>query len=133
MKMIVNYPPNYHKIIKVIPAVRQNNHIVFTYGDTLYNPSGSEIPRDLLAHELVHVEQQGDDPEGWWDRFLAEPDFRFHQELVAYRKQYKYAQKHYTRKVKMLVLDHIANSIAGGMYGQRYTYKNAKELIRNAG
>lgn len=131
MKISNNYPPNYKTIVQVIPKVAQIETIVFTYGDTLYNPAGGDISADLMAHESVHADQQGSNPEAWWQRYLADPEFRFHQEKVAYQKQYKYAQKHYTRRSKILVLDHIANSIAGGMYGERYTYKEAKEMIKN--
>ena len=62
---------------------------VWTYGDTIYNPHDGVIDDFLLAHETVHMYQQGGSPSSWWDNYLSNPTFRFNQELEAYRVQFR--------------------------------------------
>ena len=78
MKIIRDYPPN----IEAIRAEFElNPRVVFTYGETIYNPGGGKITDDLMVHEETHAKQQGDDPGAWWDRYLVDVDFRLNQEV----------------------------------------------------
>ena len=103
----------------------------FTYGDTIFNPSGNPIDASLMAHEATHQVQQGDEPEKWWDRYLTDKQFRFEQELQAYRVQYKTMQqmmKDRNRLAKLLV--NIASDLSGSLYGNMCTLQEAIGLIR---
>lgn len=116
MKISNTYPPNYEKITAVL-NIKGIRGIIFTYGDTIYNPSKIDIPPDLMVHEEVHMRQQKNDPDKWWNQYLSDPDFRFKQELEAYRAQYKFAKEFYGRKQLRSLLDHIANTLSGPIYG----------------
>lgn len=132
MKIIQGYPPNINKIRGHFDL--SNKSVVFTYGDTLYNPSGAEIPRNLEIHEGTHAEQQGITEEGikeWWNRYLADKDFRLEQEVEAYRNQYKYIVEHGAdRNTKRDFLRHIAQDLSGPIYGHIVSFEKAKELIK---
>lgn len=106
---------------------------IWAYGDTIYNPGGFPISYDLVAHETVHGARQGDDPEGWWVRYLEDPEFRFKEELVAYRAQYQFIKL--TNKDRELVaraLMNIARDLSGPMYGSICSFDEAVKAIRAA-
>src|SRR3990167_5904365 len=87
MKQINDYPPNIEQIRAAFPL---HKGIVFTYGDTIYNPDGGFIDQHLEAHEATHALQQAlIGVDRWWDRYIRDPVFRFRQELEAYRAQYQ--------------------------------------------
>ena len=95
MKVIQALPPNFEQIKAAIKIDDWDKWIkekgtVFTYGDTIYNPSDAKFPVHLLVHEGTHEKQQGSNPKEWWDKYLVDLEFRFEQELEAYSAQYKF-------------------------------------------
>lgn len=132
MKIVNDYPPNYEQICEAFPEVRDSPNVVFTYGNELFVPNGSKtISKDLEAHENYHAEQQAiTSPEDWWDQYLIDSVFRAEQELGAYKRQYRYARRHYSKVVTKAILDHIATDLSGPMYGSIYIKAHAKRLIR---
>lgn len=129
MKIVNKYPPNFKEICKVIPGAEQNG-IVFTYGDTLYNPSKSVIEDHLEAHELVHMKQQKETgAEEWWAEYLKNPKFRLEQELEAYRAQYQLVYKIYGRQNAVFVLKQISDDLSSAMYGNILSRKQARKEI----
>lgn len=128
MKVLYQLPPNYEDICSHIPAVRKTKTIVFTYGDTVYVPSGQPMPDDLAAHEAVHVERQSN-PAEWWAKYLVDVQFRLDEELAAYRVQYAYAVEHYGRDHRRALLTHMTKDLSGAMYGKLITRKEAIALI----
>jgi hypothetical protein len=128
MKILYELPPNYEDICNHIPAVRKSKTIVFTYGDTVYVPSGQPLHSDLEAHEQVHIDRQSNLAE-WWGRYLSDVQFRLDEELAAYRVQYAYALENYTRAHRRLLLTHISKDLSGAMYGKLITRKEAIKLI----
>ena len=129
-KISVHYPPNYETICKHIPAVRKNRNIVFTYGDTIYNPANNPLDAALLAHEQVHVDRQTD-PDAWWERYLTDVQFRLDEEVAAYRVQWQYAVANYGRADRRRLLQHITNDLSGAMYGKLISKYEAGNLITN--
>lgn len=130
MKIVKAHPPNYEQIIAAIPAVKSNSGIIFTYGDTLYVPSGVDIPDHLMAHEETHtVQQEAIGINEWWEQYLADPAFRLKQEVEAYRKQYRVLCQNYPRHARRFVLLHITADLAGSMYGGIVNKDEAKKLI----
>jgi len=127
-KVVKAYPPNYEEICSHIPAVRKTPTIVFTYGDTIYAPAGTDLSPDFLAHEETHVERQSN-PAEWWARYLVDVQFRLDEELAAYRAQYKYAVEHYSRANRRILLTHMTKDLSGAMYGKIITRKEAIALI----
>lgn len=125
------YPPNYKAIVAAIPAVKKNPNIVFAYDGALYNPAGNYLDPAFIAHELVHIERQGDKTDEWWAEYMADPMFRLKEELAAYRKQWQYAVEFYDRKSRRMTLAHCAKDLSGPMYGNLITKDRAIELIKN--
>lgn len=125
------YPPNYDAIVAAIPAVKGKVGIVFTYGDTVYAPGiRHALSADLLDHEATHYRQQqkvGID--NWWAEYLADKQFRFDQELEAYRVQWRTIAT-YNRADRKFLLNHIAKDLASSWYGNIVSSKaEAKDLI----
>jgi hypothetical protein len=130
MKIVEDYPPNYEEICKHF-KIRNNKYVVFTYGDTLYNPGGGHIAEDLKAHEQVHMQQQQTlGASQWWQIYLADPKFRLVQEVQAYRRQYNFS-KIYPRSNRRKLLRSISQDLSGPMYGNIVNYQTAKDLIEN--
>jgi len=133
MKIVKAYPPNYEEICNVIPGVRGNEGIVFTYGDTVYSPSTTDLVDHLHQHESVHVNQQkqmGRDE--WWAKYLVDADFRLQQEVQAYRVQYNLVAKRRNWRNTEALLSSIARDLSGEMYGNMLTYEEARKLITKA-
>lgn len=130
MKILNEKPPMLEDILGVGMNPNLDN-VIFTYGDTIYNPSGRYIPDYLIEHESVHTKQQGDDPDAWWDRYLRDPYFRLDQELDAYARQYWYTcQKVKDRNKRNLILIDIAKSVSGETYGNMVRQPYAMQEIK---
>ena len=127
MKISKDYPPNIDEIKKVLTP---SPGAVFTYGDTLYNPSNGIIDDPLMAHEEIHSLRQGKDPAGWWERYLKEPSFRLSEELRAYQEQYQVylLEGHERNKIAMFSYQ-LAKDLAGPMYGNVITVLEARQKI----
>lgn len=83
------YPPNYQLLVE---AFNPPKTTVFVYGDTIYNPSGEEVPPDVVVHERVHMRQQKEfaHPDLWYAQYIYDKKFRLEQEVEAYATQYKF-------------------------------------------
>ncbi len=64
----------------------------------------------------------------WWSRYFESPEFRLSQEVEAYRNQYAYIKKNYTRNHRKFLYKHIITSMVM-MYGNMVTESEAKKLI----
>lgn len=131
MKVIKEYPPNYDDIVAAIPEVADNKDVVFAYGDKIYAPrTKKKIPKDLRVHEEEHMRQQGDNPAGWWTRYLNDIEFRLSQEIEAYRSQYIYfVQKNHDINKRKKFLQGISKSLSGPLYGEIITQADAVRLL----
>lgn len=124
-------PPIYDECVRMF-GVSWDDGVIFTYGDTIHAKEGVELTGDVIAHELVHMEQQkGVGPERWWIRYLNDPGFRLRSETEAYRVQYMYALEHYNSKFRKRLLHHMAGAMAR-LYGGICTYDEALSLITSS-
>lgn len=129
MKILIEYPPNIDKIKARFPL---GKGVVFTYGDTIYNPDNGRIDDPLMDHEATHTLQQGKTPEMWWTRYLVDGDFRFVQELEAYQNQYqRFCFLVKDRNARARFLFNIARDLSSPMYGGICTQQEASAAIRN--
>ena len=129
MKIEINYPPNIEKIKERFDL--GNRSVVFTYGDTLYNPSGVTIPDHLIVHEQTHTKQQVD-PVAWWDRYLKDDAFRLSQELEAYRNQYQFVKGTVNNKnIAFSFLLSVAKDLSSELYGNIISMNEAVKKIEN--
>jgi hypothetical protein len=132
MKTIKAYPPNYEEICQAFPYVRERKTLVFTYGDIIYKPGKGVIPTHLRVHEVTHANQQGDDPAGWWKRYLEEPEFRLDQEVKAYRKQWEYIDRfNHNYWEKRELFEKITDDLSSEVYGNMISKAEAVRLISN--
>lgn len=125
-------PPNAEAIEKVFPGVTSGERpIFFCYGTTIFNPSGADIPLQIIAHEAVHSLRQSDwgHLEDWWYHYLYEPQFRYEQELAAHKWEYQFFRMLNNRHFSRQYLTGIAERLAGPLYGNMTTRIKAKRLI----
>lgn len=130
MKSVVAFPPNYDAICAAIPGVIERNNVVFTYGDTIYNPYNGAIEDHLDVHESVHMQQQfAIGVETWWDKYLSDTKFRLEQEVEAYSEQYRFVSKVYGLEPARGLLRDIATDLSSAMYGNILDRKQARKAI----
>jgi hypothetical protein len=132
MKIVAARPPNFDAIAAVFPEARQRG-VIFTFGDTLYNPAGGYVSAWLKAHEGVHYSRQTNHPpaiEQWWKRYLEDPEFRLAEEIPAHRAEWKaFASVHKDRNQRAAMLQSIARRLASPLYGELITFTKAKKEI----
>ena len=128
MKIVKDYPPNYDIIAKTFNL---HKGIIFTYGDKIYNPDNGNIDKPLLEHEKTHTKQQGNDIDGWWDKYLTSQEFRLSQELEAYQRQYRVAKNFYKNRNDVFnLLKKTAMDLSSDMYGNIIGFSEAMGLIK---
>lgn len=118
--IIVARPPNFDRIRQALPDADKPG-VIFAYGDDIYNPSGGTIPPALLAHEAVHCERQRPvecvGPEAWWDLYLTDAEFRYHEELLAHVAEYiSFAQTVADRNGRARLLQRTAQRLTAPLY-----------------
>jgi len=129
MKIIVDYPPNFELIKAAFPLVKEN---VFAYAPDIYNPNKNYLDPIVIKHEEVHIKQQGDNPEQWWQRYIVDSAFRFSQEAEAYQDQYKNLQKLTKGRTKLFNWLHtLAKDLSSPVYGSICSYQEAFEVIKS--
>lgn len=133
MNVVHGKPPNWDELLKFFPDANPMQ-LVVTYGDTIYlcQPHMKMYP-DLLAHEGTHVRQQTNMGAGaWWNRYYTENEFRFEQEIEAFRAQYLCRMKEVKDRNKLAqFLSERARCLSSPMYGSMVKYADAMKLIRN--
>lgn len=130
MKIIKDYPPNIKRIKEVFNL--DGYSPIFAYGDVIYSPKSTQLREDLIVHESVHQRQQGNDVEGWWNKYLIDASFRLSQEIEAYSTQYKfYCKLHKDRNTQNRFLVQIAMDLSSAMYGNIITVEDAYRQIKN--
>ena len=130
MKIKNAKPPIYDKILQA--GMTPTDNAIYTYGDTIYNPGGGVIPDHVVKHEETHSRQQGDDPDGWWGRYIGDDFFRIQQEVEAYANQYKFIcqiQKDRNRRDKVLrnMSTILSSPTYGSIIGSSVAYKMIKD------
>ena len=134
MKILNEKPPVWDAANQLFKLDELNLYTVFTYGDTLYNPSGIAIPADLMVHEQIHMrQQQGNETVAklWWERYLTDPDWRIQQEIEAYHAQYQYLETTTKdRNKRASYLWRLAAMLAGQMYGRTISHREAMQRIK---
>jgi hypothetical protein len=127
MEIVEAFPPNIAEIREVFPLKGRE---LFAYGDIIYNPSGLNIPNELIAHECVHQEQQGENVEDWWKKYLTDPAFRYIMELEAHQIEYQvFCDSEKDRNVRAKYLMAIASRLASPLYGKIVSLKEARKQI----
>jgi hypothetical protein len=127
------YPPNIEDILEHFPDAKTTD-VLFAYAPHIYAPrlpALAQLPPQLYYHELVHIRQQGDNPELWWERYFQDKQFRLEQEFEAHYMEYLVLKndtknRHDRRNIETS----IAKKLASRLYGNMITLKRAKEALR---
>lgn len=130
--IIQDYPPNFAAILAVFPQAATPG-IIFAYGNTIYNPSGYPVSEALRAHEFVHLDRQAAlfGAALWWEQYLTNSVFRFDEELLAHRAEYR-AHDLSSRGVRRMILSRLASRLSGPLYGRMCSLQEAKRLIKES-
>jgi len=105
---------------KLPPNMRE---ICYTYGDICFTPR--DLPLDVEKHEEVHQRQQGDKPDEWWSLYGRSPQFRYEQELEAYRVQYQFFLARNGKRKAFEFAKRLARDMSAEMYGGMCSYERA--------
>ena len=129
MRILVENPPFIDDLRSIfrLPA-----GAIFTFGDTIFNPSNNPIDEPLMLHETLHSKQQGNNPQEWWKRYLVDKDFRLAMEIPAYQIQfhaYKKLDKNRDRVHRFAL--RLASDLSGGMYGDCISFMEAVKAIKS--
>ncbi len=126
-----DWPPNIEAIRAVLPVSSRN---IFAYDHVIYNPGGTKLPLELLAHERVHFEQQDahiGGVVGWWEDFLSDPEFRLAQEIPAHKVEYRtFCKYNKDRNMQAQALRAMGQRLSAPMYGGIITTNEAMKAIR---
>lgn len=130
MKIVKTFPPNIHEIRQYL---NPDIDAIFPWGDIIYNPSGLDIPEDVLYHENIHFEQQklAGTPEIWWMKYIYDRDFRENQEMEAYAKQYLFLKRYLPDRVMKEVIFEFAKTLER-MYNIGISVAQAEAKLRHS-
>ncbi len=131
MKISTEKPPVWDEIHKHFEV--DDGATIYTYGDTLYNPGRINLWPELLEHETLHTKQQEEagGADKWWQKFFAEPAFRYEQECLAYAKQYAYVcTVNNNRDYRAKYLWQLAKILSGATYKTGVPFNTAMRDIR---
>lgn len=135
------YPPLIDEIDAAFHV--RGKPIVFSWGDTIYNPAGGQIAPQIIAHEQVHGERQVAYPNAlgyagglssivaWWSRYIADPAFRLEEEIPAHIREYEVYSRGTSRHDRRFYLTHVAHKLSSPLYGSLISYFDAKTLIKD--
>lgn len=117
MKEVVYERPPAQVWDRATAELGADDHTIFVYQKQIYVPSGEPLTPNLYLHETVHLIQQKDDSDGWWERYFSDPQFRFDQEVEAYRAEYAYFSKlHKDRNERARIGRSLAAKLASPLY-----------------
>ena len=129
MNIIHRRPPNFADIVAVFPGASSMD-VIFAYAPDIYVPSGRPLPPALIAHEGVHVARQLEmGVEAWWARYLTDVKFRYEEELLAHRAEYRKLIEGASRQVRRSALKMTAKRLTLPLYGSLVSTQKAMEDI----
>ena len=72
-----------------------------------------------MSKRFKHPRQGTDETRisDWWDKYLTTPQFRYEEELVAHRAEWRAYAKRRPGKDNMPVLNKLAERLASPLYG----------------
>jgi hypothetical protein len=125
--IIAERPPNFDQILAAFPDAGKPG-VIFAYGEHIYNPTGNPIPPALLAHEAVHCLRQRamkcaaplaaeqDGVGRWWEMYIADPMFRYTEELFAHVAEFKAQANGIDRNYRAKLLMSTAARLVAPLY-----------------
>ncbi len=127
MRVVYEFPPLYDEIAGAFDL--RCYKPIFSWGDRIFNPHRVAVDTALIAHEGVHGGRQGESPEAWWRRYIADPQFRLTEELLAHTAEYRVRCAGLTPNQCQAVLRMIARRLTSKLYGSLISITDAKIAI----
>lgn len=128
MQVVHDVPPMFDEIDAAFDVAGKD--VLFAWGDRIYYPAGKPVPAELVAHEEVHSQRQGDDPAAWWRRYIADPAFRLAEEIPAHQAEFAaYCRGHTDRNHRAVRLHLLAQRLASTLYGSMISYPEARSKV----
>jgi hypothetical protein len=119
LRVVDGLPPNFETIKAVLPEAAADG-VMFAYDGAVYGRGLKKLSPELEAHETVHLVRQIAHPggvDGWWKDYLANPRFRFVEELWAHRAEHqRYKQRNANQIKRALHLNKLARRLVGPLY-----------------
>lgn len=130
MKIAFECPPMFEYINhRFHPGPR----VIFTFGDTIYNPDRINVTKELQAHEQVHSDRQlayAGGPACWWANYISWQEFILAEEAPAHRAEYlAYCKRHRGGGSQRIMCIAIANKLCSAMYGKVCTHEEAVRVV----
>lgn len=122
-RILYLFPPNYREINDKFNV--RGKRVIFAYAPVIFNPSHMIVHHPLIQHEKVHIARQNGNPEVWWERYIADQEFRLVEEIPAHIAEYEALGAHAG------ILDHVAMKLSSPLYGNLVDLDTAKRLIRD--
>lgn len=132
MKIVRAYPPNYAELRAIFPI--SGRPVFFSYGSTIFDPTGAGLTPSLMAHEEVHGERQrAQGVEGWWRRYIDDPAQRFVEETLAHRAELAFILRHGGgRHERRRAVAQLAARLASPLYGGMVSARQARQMLAGA-
>lgn len=128
--LVKAYPPNIDAIDAEFKV--RGKPIIYAFGDKIYAPFSDSISPALMAHEKVHCERQIGNVKEWWDRYIADRDFRLAEEIPAHIAEFNHlCQQYPNRNQRRRHLAVIAHKLSAPLYGSLLSKHEAKTIILN--
>lgn len=125
-------PPMYDEIVALFPTATERG-VLFCWSDTIFipKPDSQGVSPQLMVHEDTHRIQQGDDPAGWWQKYLVSPQFRLEQEIEAHKAEYAFVceQPGATRFTRRMARNGIAKRLSSSLYCHMISFDRASKLL----
>ncbi len=132
MKVIFERPPMFDEINAKFKIA--GKPILFSWGGFIYNPMRVTIPPQLMAHEALHGERQGDlGAEKWWHNYIDSVAFRLEEEILAHQVEYRsLLRSGGNRQARRRHLKETARRLAAPLYGKMISPARAQKLLLEA-
>lgn len=113
----IERPPNFDAILEAFPDAGKPG-VLFAYGENIFNPSNVKIPNWLIAHEYKHCARQFlTSAEVWWEGYLTDQAFRYHEELLAHVAELREAMgASKDRNTRFKLFDRTARRLIAPLY-----------------
>lgn len=131
MEIVRDYPPIFDEIDERFHT--RGKPVIYAWGDRIFNPMGVKVDFPLFCHEKVHGARQieGGSIEDWWRRYIAEDEFRLHEEILAHQAEYNAAIRDAsTRQQRRLILGAVSRKLAAPLYGRLITEEKARRVVK---
>ena len=126
---VYSFPPNIDAIDAAF-QVRGNPRVIYAYAPAIHNPHELHLPPYLIEHEKTHIRQQGADPATWWELYIEEESFRYHEELAAHAAEWAVRKR--SREARKCSRDGLLHDTARRLMAPFYNYKPERTVKQAA-